>query len=69
MMGRAYGYSECQVCGRRLSLAGAGRTNHFRKHVREGRMVQRIVRYGKHDGFIFDMVKPTPAGGEGNDDN
>jgi len=39
----SYSRMNCFVCGKEMSSNGLARTNHFRKHVREGKMREVVV--------------------------
>jgi len=62
-MTRVYGRWECPVCRRTMSSNGLARTNHCRKHVREGKMVEvkETYTFFPYEGLRFDVVR-TPKG-------
>lgn len=53
-MSRTYSRLTCHVCGKEISSAGAAMVNHFRKHVREGLMIQKLDSCGM---YIFERPK------------
>lgn len=59
-MTRTYSRWECPVCKRTMSANGLARTNHCRKHVREGKMVEQRIPLKKYpylSEIYFDMVR------------
>lgn len=56
---RTYARNNCPVCDRMITLNGLGRTNHYRAHVREGKMVERVVTLAKYpyQEHHFDTVE------------
>lgn len=36
----AYDRFTCHICGRRIAVSGLSKVMHYRKHVREGRMIE-----------------------------
>jgi hypothetical protein len=45
----AYTRYACRLCGKEISTSG-GSVNHYRKHVREGLMIE-VVRYAGHSSW------------------
>lgn len=62
-MSRPYSYMTCWVCGKQISSSGGG-VNHYRKHVREGVLVERFsVCHNPRGGLpyrVFEKVKTDP---------
>lgn len=61
-MSRTFTPMVCRVCGMTISNNGLARTSHYRKHVREGKMLEHKVpayRVGRHlhYGSTFTIVK------------
>lgn len=59
-MSRTYTRYNCEVCGKRISTAGAGRTAHYRKHVREGKMSEKLIDFnpglGIYGRYVFTRI-------------
>ena len=53
-----YSNKWCYICGKNISASGGG-VHHFRKHVREGKMVEITGRY--YDGTAWIKFDPTPG--------
>lgn len=49
----AYARDWCFVCGKYVTVSGAARTSHNRKHVREGKMIEEKVWEGNYYHFRF----------------
>lgn len=57
-MSRTYSKFQCPVCFEEMSNNGLAKTNHCRKHVREGRMIESTIEYSNWDtGLSFDVVR------------
>ena len=56
---RAYSLTNCPVCGKQISTNGLARTNHYRKHVREGRMTERRETFKAYpySAVYFEVVR------------
>lgn len=57
-MGKAYSLWECPCCLRLIRGSGLAKTSHQRKHVREGLMIEKLV---KRDDWYYDFTL-TEAG-------
>lgn len=44
-MSRTYSLDKCYICGKQHSMNGLARTNHMRKHVREGILMEGKIEY------------------------
>lgn len=51
----AYGKSQCPVCNKPITNAGAARTAHCRAHVRRGDATERYSR--ELGGIVFEKVR------------
>ena len=61
-MSRTYSDRWCYICGHDVSAAGAAWVAHCRKHVREGKMIERKVKDRRfpYDHLEFDIVPGVP---------
>jgi hypothetical protein len=62
-MTKTYSLMWCYVCGRELSSNGLAKTNHYKKHVREGKMVALRSAYFNYTRYeIAKGVEILPPG-------
>jgi len=60
MSRRSYNDGPCRVCGKLITNAGFARAAHYRKHVREGRMVK-MMRWSLTRDSWLESWYVTPA--------
>jgi hypothetical protein len=53
---RTYSTTKCYICGKVHSMNGLARTNHLRKHVREGILEEYRVSGYERDWTMFRLI-------------
>jgi len=64
---KTYGQTPCKICGKSITTNGLGYVSHYRKHVREGKAIERVQPYGYDLGDARIEFDALPESKESNE--